>query len=93
MANYVEISVRRFFTTEDGVCITPGVTVVTDLEVWNPERLKHFAVAADTVLEGLAPHLGTIRPMTLDEIEMYREDEAEEASANNVNVDLNESEG
>lgn len=79
MKGFTEITVKRFFTTEEGINLTPAATfVITDVDA---DEIARTIIAMSVRLDSLArkvPMPG-IRLMTREEVAEFRRDEADEA--------------
>jgi putative IMPACT (imprinted ancient) family translation regulator len=76
----IEIAVRLFFKSEDGVNITPKVTGVFDSEKIEADTLiKAFIKGAKEAIKGIEKPLEcAVREMTAVEVKEFLEDEDDE---------------
>jgi hypothetical protein len=81
----IEIAVKRFYTTADGIDVTPsaGVTITTDKLSDAAEIGRMIAGLCEALGKTVADMpmletLGKLRDMTPDEIREYRDNEARE---------------
>lgn len=75
MDTMIEISIRRFFTCEDGD-VTPKITAVVPLQVLIDATTNWVGLAEEVAKQVAGLPFEGLREMTPSEVKEYREDEA-----------------